>query len=294
MVTEATGRKREELLDFIGRKLAPQPAVRAVVGIGSIANGRARADSDIDAFVFLDPFDLYLVPAESIWRPEDDTFHSIMGDAEGIQLDFHRIDLPRWRDPAFEWPEPTRAELAAGWVAFDRSGEVSELISLRTAYPEGVRQSILDDAIPLVRDHLEPDVVARCWDTLGPVVAGDRLQAVYEYLVKALFAYNRRWRTWRNREMSALLDLPWLPSDQLQAVAISSGHDRTAYLERADALRRWADRLVDQLVADGTYGADTPDFEAFVRAHDEPGRAWNMDEWNAEHARRRAADEAAQ
>jgi hypothetical protein len=28
--------------------------------------------------------------------------------------------------------------------------------------------------------------------------------------------------------------------------------------------------------------------EAFIRSHDEPGRAWNMDEWNRKHAERRA------
>lgn len=125
---------------------------------------------------------------------------------------------------------------------------------------------------------------------MGPVVAGDRLQAVYEYLVGALFAYNREWRIWRNREMSALLMLPWLPPDfdeHIIAAASAMGNDRAAYLARANALRHLSDQLVQRLVADGTYG-DNPIDEAFSRAHDEPGRAWNMDEWNAEHAARMA------
>jgi len=32
----------------------------------------------------------------------------------------------------------------------------------------------------------------------------------------------------------------------------------------------------------GEYGDDVIS-EAFIRSHDEPGRAWNMDEWNARH-----------
>lgn len=148
MVTAATERKREQLLDFIDRKLAPHPAVRAVVGVGSIASGLARPDSDIDAVVFMEPFDPYVVPAESIWRPRDDSFHSIMVDdesldREGIQLDFYRVDLGTWRDPAYAWPEPSCAELAHGWMAFDRKGAVGPLIEDRTTYP---RRSPATDA----------------------------------------------------------------------------------------------------------------------------------------------------
>lgn len=292
MVSPATEHKRQQLVDFVTRKLAPEPAVRAVVAVGSLSTGVARPDSDLDAIVFMDPLDLYLVPAESIWLPADDTFHSIMEDddgrldREGIQLDFHRLDLGVWRDPEYAWPEPTCAELANGWVAFDRDGEVTQLIAERTAYPDDRRQRVLDDAIPLIFDHLAESAIARCWDTLGPVVAQDRLQAVYEYVVWALFAYNRQWRIWRNREMSALRGLPWLPPDfdaLILPAAVAAGHDRDAYLGRATALRDLADQLVQQLVADGSYG-DSPVGEAFVRANEEPGRAWNMDDWNTRHA----------
>ncbi|MBM7784134.1 nucleotidyltransferase domain-containing protein [Tenggerimyces flavus] len=295
MVNPATEHKRRQLVDFIDRKLAPHSAIRAVIGVGSIATGTARPGSDIDAVVFMDPLDLYLVPAESIWRPSDDTFHSIMSgdhtlDRDGIQLDLHRIDLRVWRDPAYRWPEPSRQELANGWIAFDRDGEVRRLIDERTTYPDDERQRILDDAMPLISDHLAEDVVSRCWDTLGPLVAGDRLQSVYEYLVRALFAYNRQWRGWRNREMTALTRLPWLPTvfdEHIMAAALGgSGDDRDAYLGRAEALKLLSNQLLERLVADGVYGDAEPIDEAFIRAHDEPGRAWNMEVWNARHATR--------
>ncbi len=63
-------------MNFIEIELAREPAVQAVIGIGSIASGLARADSDIDAVVFLDPFDAYIIPAEFVWHPSDRSFCS--------------------------------------------------------------------------------------------------------------------------------------------------------------------------------------------------------------------------
>ena len=97
MTPSATIRKRQELMNFIELELLPEPAVQAVIGIGSIANGLARPDSDIDAVVFLDPFDTYITPAEFVWCPSDKSFHSIFSDVpgvgEGIQFDFRRFNF---------------------------------------------------------------------------------------------------------------------------------------------------------------------------------------------------------
>lgn len=259
MVTPSTQSKRDQLVEFVDRMLVKQHAVRAVIAIGSIGAGTAHEASDIDIAIFLDPVDLYLVPAEAIWRPSDDTFHSIFTeDADlqsvGIQLDFQRFDLQRWREPDHEWPEPIRAELAAGWATFDRDGEVSRLIAAHAAYDDQHRLTQLDDAITWLDQHLDEAEVQQRWRTLGPVVAHDRLQSAYGYLVQGLFAYNRRWRPWRNREMTALLALPWLPARFQETVfeaAIAQGHDKTAYLARASTLRRLLAQLVGQLRESG-------------------------------------------
>jgi len=50
-MTPATVQKRAQLRAFIAQVPAPHPAVQAVVGIGSLANGRMRPDSDIDAII---------------------------------------------------------------------------------------------------------------------------------------------------------------------------------------------------------------------------------------------------
>lgn len=296
MTTPATIKKRQILKHFIEVELAPEPAVQAVIGVGSIASGLARPDSDIDAVVFLDPFDPYIVPAEFVWRPADRSFHSIFihePELENkLQFDFHRYDLARWMDPAFPWPEEVCSGLSTGWLAFDRSGAVADLIARRTAYPEALRLARLDEALTILDQHLSYDSPQGCWDSLGPLIAQDRLQAAYESLVEALFAYNRRWRIWRDRQMTALLALPWLPDDFQNRVPTALGYgasggcgsspDYAAYLHRAEVLRGLFQDLTQRLIADGLYGDDIIS-EAFIRGHEEPGRAWNMDEWNKKH-----------
>jgi len=190
------------------------------------------------------------------------------------------------------WPEPVRAELNNGWTAFDRDGDVGRLLVERTVLNDMHRQHLIDDAVTWL-DALVPaedDVVDR-WGSLGPLEAADRMQAAYEYLVQAVFAYNHKWRPWRTREMVPLLRLAWVPADfhnRMITAAVSSGHDRTAYVARVDALRQVTADLMERLLADGFYKTD-PVSEAFLRSHDEPGRAWNIDAWNAEHLQRGAA-----
>jgi predicted nucleotidyltransferase len=292
MTTQATFQKRQVLMNFIELELAPESAVQAVIGVGSIASGLARVDSDIDAVVFLDPFDAYLVPAEFVWRPSDRTFHSIdihepeLG--KKIQFDFHRLDLNQWMDPSFQWPEGGCSELSTGWLAFDRTGVAADLIAKRTTYTDAVRISRLDEAITGLDQLLSYDAPQATWEGLGPLIAHDRLHAAYDCLVQALFAYNCRWRHWRNREMSAILALPWLPEDfsnrALTALGIGSPDD-AGYMNRVGVLTGLFQDLTQHLVADGLYGDDFTS-EAFIRGHDEPGRAWNMDDWNQKHADR--------
>ena len=136
--TEATLLKRQQLLDFVERFLKPEPAIRAVVGVGSIAFGTMRPDSDIDAVLFMDPVDHYIVPSEFKWVPESNTYHSIFSDdpvvhETCIQFDFMHCDLQKWADPAFEWSEGYCAAFVDAWPVFDRDGSVTRLIEERTA-----------------------------------------------------------------------------------------------------------------------------------------------------------------
>jgi Nucleotidyltransferase domain len=294
VATSAALHKRHEVSSFIEEVLIPEPAVRGVVVIGSIATGHARPESDIDAVLFLDPFDFYMVPAVSYWRRSDGSFHSIFSvtadqHTEGLFLDIQRYDLRQWADPGFVWPEGRRAELAEGWLAFDRNGAVARLIADRTAYLDDLRIARLDDAIVWIDQHLGEDKPEGVWESLGPAIAHDRLNATYEYLVQALFAYHRRWRPWRNREMSYLEQLPWLPAHfaaRVLPACNAPSLDRAGYDARVEVLRGLFNDLLTQLVGERVY-TEKPISEAFVRIHTGPGWSWDMEEWNIEHHKRK-------
>ncbi|MEM7029208.1 MAG: nucleotidyltransferase domain-containing protein [Chloroflexota bacterium] len=283
-------KKKAELSMYIERHIVSEPAVKGIVAVGSIATGLARERSDIDAVVFLEPFDLYAVPAECKWHPDQDKFYGIMSAVENpIQLDFKRFDLTKWSQPAHIWPEPICAELNEGWVAFDRHNQIQPLIAKRIAYTDEIRQARLDEALPFLDGMLNVNDAEQNWETLGPNMAHDRLHAAYDFLVQALFAYNRRWRTWRSREMTYLLNLPWLPVNfEEQALLVSNALSSTldGYKNRMTLLRHFLDELVSQCQRDKIYGKDAI-LEAFIRNHDEPGRDWNMDEWVETHQQRK-------
>lgn len=289
--SDHAGRKREQLLHYTRTHLVPHPSVSAVVAVGSVATGSARADSDIDAVVFMDPLDLHVAPAEAIWRPTDDTYHSIFSDdaslrLDGVQLDLTRLDLAAWRKPEHHWPEHTRAALADGWVAFDRTGLIRELIAQRTSMSDQQRRQILDSVLVSAAGLLRRDPVST-WSSLGPAEAFDRLQTAYEELVRGVFAYNLRWRPWRGRSLRSLSRLDYLPpalrSDPEGAVR-TKGATIAAYRARSRLLGLTLDQLTNQLCRDGLYGSDAVS-EAFIRLHDEPGRAWNIDEWSRNRTR---------
>ncbi|MEM7115140.1 MAG: nucleotidyltransferase domain-containing protein [Chloroflexota bacterium] len=285
-MNEVTEQKRRDLALYIEREVVEETAVQAIIVIGSVATGVARPDSDIDAVVFLDPLDLYTVPAEAKWQPEDNSFHSIMTHVEnGIQLDFKRFDLQVWSQPSFVWPEPLCAKMQKGWLAFDRNGRVAPLIKERTTYSESMRQARLDDAFLHLDQLLDPAKANRTWDTLGAAVAHDRLNAAYDHLVQALFAYNGRWRTLRSRELTHLTHLPWLPvglEENLLSASNALSTEQAGYQQRLATLRHLFEQTLEKCQQASLYGTAPLD-EAFMRLHNEPGRAWNMTEWVQRH-----------
>ena len=288
-MNSATKRKRIELSRFIQQEIIPEASVQGVVVIGSVTKGIARADSDIDAVVFLDPFDLYTIPAEFKWRPEDGTFHGIFSDVENsIQLDFKRLNLREWSKPTHAWPESLCAELSEGWLALDRHDQIRKLIAERTHFSDAIRQERLDDAMVCLDWLLNDSTTERTWETLGAEVAHYRLHSAYDYLIQALFAYNRHWRTLRSREISDLLRLPWLPEkfdEQLLWATNALSVAKEDYQRRVTILQHFFNELLTKCQRDGIYDGDAVS-EAFIRRHEEPGRNWNMDEWNKEHRER--------
>ena len=121
---------------------------------------------------FLEPFDLYAIPAEFKWRPDDGTFHGIFTEVENsIQLDIKRLDLQEWSKTTHVWPESICAELSEGWLAFDRNSHIQKLVAERTYFSDEIRQERLDDAIVRVDWLLKDSTVEQTWETFGVTLA---------------------------------------------------------------------------------------------------------------------------
>jgi len=278
--------KRSQLHTFIQQELQTEVAIRGIVVVGSVAAGTAGIGSDIDAVVFLEPLDLYAVPAEFQWCQSDGSYHGIFVDIpDAIQFDFKRVSLCEWAREEFEWPEPTKLELSLGWIAFDVDGAVAKLIERKTTFSEALRRSRLDHALVQLDQLLTNDKVEDTWERHGAAAAHDRLNEAFEQLTGAVFAYNKRWRSWRSREQSYLQQLNWLPellkTNALGLVIPTSG-DKNGYVERANLLRTCFFELIQQCQSEGLY-RDDPISEAFVRCFDEPGRDWNIATWVQRH-----------
>lgn len=293
-LTPATAQKRRDLQLTIERLLQPEPCVQAVVGVGSIAANTAGPGLDIDALVFMQPMEEYNVPAESIWCSWDDSFHSIFTsdsriETEGIQLDLKLCDLMHWQHDDAVWDDGQRAGLADAWIAFDRTGETTVLIAERTRYGDDVRLHHLDRTIIALENLLLHDAPRRAWDSHGPLIAFDRLNAAGDALVQALFALNGRWLPWRERRMTHVLKLSWLPAsfNQLALIAFNAAVlDRGGFDARLAALNALFAETLTEVQRDGTYSG-APIEEAFVRQHDgEPGRTWDMAAWSEARAER--------
>jgi hypothetical protein len=288
-ITTATRKKRNDLLLAVDRLFAPAPCVIGVVGVGSIALNTASDGSDIDVLVFMDPIDEYVVPAESIWCPWDDTFHSIFTEdqrvqTEGIQLDCKLCDVQQWQTDDAIWTEGQRAGLAHGWIAFDRDGRVTSLIEAHTRFDDAMRMVKLDRAVNRVDQLVSGSAPAQVWQKYGPLIAFDRLNAAYDALIDLLFALNRRWRFWRDREMTHVLRLPWLPADHELRLLIAQhapSLDEAGYRAQVNSLAGLFNDCVSHLQAEGFYG-DDPTSEAFVRSTaGDPGRVWDLQAWSA-------------
>ena len=286
-----TVQKRVELATYIQVEVIKETAIQGIIVVGSVAKGTARSDSDIDAVVFLEPYDLYAVPAESKWQPDRREYYGIFSDVRNyIQLDFFkRLDLRKWSQSTFPWPEAICAELSEGWIAFDRKDQIQKLIDEKTIYKEEIRQERLDDAFIKLDWLLKDSTIERTWDTLGARVAHFRLHSAFDYLIQALFAYNCRWRTLHSRELTDLLKLPWLPKkfdEQLLELTNALTGTKEGYLGREKSLNRCFEEVLAICQQDGLYGKNAVN-EAFIRQNDEPGRDWNMDEWNKKHRGRK-------
>lgn len=270
---------------FVHRKPEVWPEFVAALVVGSVAHGEERSDSDVDCVLVFDRLDEAIVPAEFVWVPATDSYHTIFeveaSDVGGIQIDAKRVALDDFRRQ--EWPESFKHELAHAFVLYDQHKTVAEIVMERVAYPESLRLS-------RIRDHLGwAAYYAEEWRLLGRLSRGgiegahDQLTAAFEELIQLLHAYNREWLPWRYRWMVSAQRLAWLPDDYRQrAGKITSRMDPNleSVLQRRSEIRSMLDDTRDRVQSEGLLAG--PD-DAFIAAHPELGYAHTFDTWREAH-----------
>lgn len=270
---------------FVQRKLEGWPEFVALAIVGSVAHGEARPDSDIDCIMVFDTLDEAIVPAEFVWVPATDTFHTIFeveaSDLGDVQIDAKRFALDDFRRQ--EWPEGIRHELAHAVMLFDRNQTVREIISERVAYPEAVRLSRIGDHLGRAEYYLEEWRVLAWIDRGGIAGAHDQLTAAFDEVIQLLHACNREWLPWRYRWMASTQRLSWLPDDyqnRAAGITTSVSADKASVLQRRNELGSVLEEIRDRLHAEGLLV--DPD-EAFIAAHPGLGYAHNFEAWRANH-----------
>lgn len=275
----------ELMRQFVHRRLEPWPEFVAALIVGSVAHGEGRPDSDVDCVLVFDALNEAIVPAEFVWVPDTDTYHTIFEvdavEAGGLQIDAKRVALDDFLHR--EWPESFKHELADAIILFDRHGVVGKILEKRVSYPESLRLSRLQDHLGWAQYYVDE------WRLLGWIERGgiegahDQLTAAFEELLQLLHVYNGKWMPWRYRWMISARNLPWLPEDYPQkSVEITSriSPTRESVLNRRTEIVSLMDDILDQLQSEKLV-ADSRD--AFISAHRGLGYAHNFNAWREAH-----------
>ena len=280
---------------FIGLELEPEPAFKGAVITESVAQGDARADSDIDMIVLFEPLRLDVIPGDFLWSPGKTgyrTRHEKNGDDAGdiVHFDTNRVDLAEYREG--DCPEFWRYLLSIGVLVFDRDGAVEPVLDRLVEYTDDLRQDRVARNVYNVDYHLNKTKALSWLARSGSVAAHAHVSAGINYLVELLYAYQRSWLTWPNKRVALLLRFPdpvgGLEDTLAEGMAIRAATaDDVA--RRIRILRAYFDALVEVLQADGLLPAEAPFDFAFGYEWPQIGMRHSMEEWREAHARYRAS-----
>ena len=288
-------RKVEQAMRFIGLELEPEPAFKGAVITESVAQGDARADSDIDMIVLFEPLRLDVIPGDFLWSPGQTDYRTRYekeGDAAGgaVHFDTNRVDLAEYRRG--ECPEFWRYLLSIGVLVFDRDGVVEPVLDGLTEYTDERCQDRVARNVYNVDYHLSPEKALSWLERSGATAAHAHISAGINYLVELLYAYHRAWLTWPNKRVAVLLrfadPVGGIEEALAEGMAIRAptAEDVT---RRCEVLRGYFDRLVAVLQGNGLLPEEAPFDFAFGYEWPQMGMRHSMNEWREAHARYRAS-----
>lgn len=270
---------------FVQRKLERFPEFTAALIIGSVAHGEARADSDVDCVFVFECMDERLVPAEFIWSPTTDTYHTIFevdaSEVSGVHIDAKRVSAAQFF--ADEWTEGFKHDLASAIVVFDRNGTITPFLGKRLEYPDLLRSSRIHEHYGQANYYSE-EWRLRAWVKRGGLLcAHDQLTAAFEEIIRLLHAYNKVWLPWRYRWLISAQRLPWLPDGfekSMQMIQTNVALTEESLMQRQKAIAILLHVVGSRLQAEGLLANHG---EVFQATHPELGYAHNMGAWSKGH-----------
>jgi hypothetical protein len=278
---------------YVDTELSRWPQVQGIAVVGSVAQGTCRADSDVDAYVFFHPaVEEAVVPAESYYVFSTGEYHHIFADLKSLGVDgpYLHLDAKRVALSALEVDdalfEGERAQLAAAILAWNRDGRLASQLSDYVHYPEGLRRSRLLSHLGWADYLLAEHQIDKWVRRHGLLAAHHQVGTATDHLIRAIFAYNRRWEAFRSLWVEELSRLPWRPEplpsilEQTLVARVMSAQDID---RRAAAARALYAAMAEQLAKDGFMPEEDPGSWLFRQTHPGLGYAHNMAEWQQAH-----------
>ena len=271
--------------NFVERKLTIWPEFTAALVVGSVATGEARSDSDVDCILIFDKFNEGIVPAEFVWNPSTDTFHTIFDveatDVGGVQVDANRVELSNFLNQ--EWSDDLKHDLAHALMIYDRHQTVSQAIEEKLSYSDTLRISRIQNHLGWASYHLEEWRLQGWVERGGIESAHDQITAALEQIIQLLHAYNREWLPSRYRWLVSTSRLKWLPTkclENLRDAICQVSPDKESLLKRRSVLISVLNSIRKKLEEDDLLSSP---LDAFVADHPGLGYAHNFDSWLEEH-----------
>jgi hypothetical protein len=226
-----------QIIESLRDRSLARPEILALVVVGSVARGEARADSDVDCVLVLTD-EAYQRQSQSgrVLLDAND-----LGDDAAAHVGGSVVDLPYLRAAAERGPEPTRYAYTDAMVIFSRDPTIAPLLAQIPVYPEHERTEKLQSFVsqlPVHFSYLELGEYSR-----NPYILAETAVQLVLFGGRLILAHNRMLYPNRKQFFRVLERAPEKPagfldlaSTLLERPSIAAAR---AFLEAVEGFASW-------------------------------------------------------